>query len=345
MSQADYDSPWKEILDKYLQKFLNLFYSSLHEDIDWNKGYQSLDKELAKIAPGAESGNCIADKVFEVSLKNGTVTTLLIHIEVQGEWQEHFAKRMYVYDYRLFDHYQLPTISIAVLTDTHPNWRPSSYHWQMHNNEKLFRFHSVKLLDYIQTATKQSKQDLFKVLIYVHFEAKACANDDKNRFQGKFKILRYILSLGLQSEEVRQLIRFIDWAMQLPRELDKKLYRKLNKIEQEGKMQYVSSWERMWLEEGIEKGIEQGIEKGIEKGIRQGLEKGVEQGLQAERKALTRQADKKFGWESGEQLAGYLAKIKNTEQFEPIFDSIIEINDAAEFLAMVKKVISTEQLQ
>ncbi len=332
MSRSDYDSPWKEILENYLKQFLSLFYPSLHDDIDWPKGYRSLDKELAKIAPGAELGSCIADKVFEVCLKDGTITALLIHIEVQEQKQAHFPKRMYIYDYRLFDHYQKPTISIALLTDSDPTWRPNTYHWQLYHSEKLFRFHTIKLLDYRQAPAKQAQHHLFKALAYAHFQAKACPNDDTQRYQGKFSLIRYILACGLQSNELRQLMRFIDWAMALPLALEKKLCHQLSKFEPEEQMQYVTSWERMGIEQGLEQGLEQGIEQGME------------QGLNAERKILMRQTSKKFGKESAEQLAAYLTEINQFEQFEPISDLIIELNDAAEFLSSVKKVMSRKKL-
>lgn len=45
------DSVWKELLEKYLQEFMDYFFSEASEQIDWNKGYTFLDKELQKIAP------------------------------------------------------------------------------------------------------------------------------------------------------------------------------------------------------------------------------------------------------------------------------------------------------
>jgi predicted transposase/invertase (TIGR01784 family) len=51
----------------------------------------------------------------------------------------------------------------------------------------------------------------------------------------------------------------------LPMDLELKFKEEIEKIEEEEKMPYISTIERM----GIEKGIEQGIEKGIEKGKKQ----------------------------------------------------------------------------
>ena len=41
--------------------------------------------------------------------------------------QAEFAKRMFVYNYRIFDRYEKPVASLAVLADEHKQWKPSSY--------------------------------------------------------------------------------------------------------------------------------------------------------------------------------------------------------------------------
>lgn len=43
---VDYDSPWKEILERYFEDFMRFFFPSIHSSIDWLKGYNFLDKEL-----------------------------------------------------------------------------------------------------------------------------------------------------------------------------------------------------------------------------------------------------------------------------------------------------------
>ncbi len=43
---ADYDSPWKKALDDYFEAFLALLFPVVHGQIDWSRGYESLDKEF-----------------------------------------------------------------------------------------------------------------------------------------------------------------------------------------------------------------------------------------------------------------------------------------------------------
>jgi len=34
----DYDSPWKEVLERYFEDFMAFFFPEAHADIDWAKG-------------------------------------------------------------------------------------------------------------------------------------------------------------------------------------------------------------------------------------------------------------------------------------------------------------------
>ncbi len=39
----DYDSPWKEILERYFPDFMALFFPHAAAQIDWSRGYGTLD--------------------------------------------------------------------------------------------------------------------------------------------------------------------------------------------------------------------------------------------------------------------------------------------------------------
>lgn len=42
----DFDSPWKDELEWYFEEFMAFFFPQAHADINWNHGYEFLDKEL-----------------------------------------------------------------------------------------------------------------------------------------------------------------------------------------------------------------------------------------------------------------------------------------------------------
>ena len=84
---VDYDSPWKEALDRYFEACMAFFFLEAHADIDWARGYEMLDKELQPIVRQSKHGRRYVDKLVKVWLKSGEEKWLLIHIEVQA-WKE-----------------------------------------------------------------------------------------------------------------------------------------------------------------------------------------------------------------------------------------------------------------
>ncbi len=102
---ADYDSPWKEVLEHYFEAFMAFFFAHAHLDIAWSRGHEFLDKELQQVAPDAALGPRRVDKLVKVWRKDGAEVWVLVHVEVQSQEDVDFAERMYVYNYRLFDRY------------------------------------------------------------------------------------------------------------------------------------------------------------------------------------------------------------------------------------------------
>ena len=99
-------------------------FPDLHDAIDWSQPVVALDKELQQIAPVSDAGVRTVDKLVEVKLLDGASKWLLIHVEVQSQRVGKFAERMFVYYYRIRDKHDKPLVSLAVLGDNHPDWRP-----------------------------------------------------------------------------------------------------------------------------------------------------------------------------------------------------------------------------
>ena len=55
---ADYDSPWKEALAKYLPDAFALFFPDVHSEIDWSREYLPLDTELQQVTRDADLVGC-----------------------------------------------------------------------------------------------------------------------------------------------------------------------------------------------------------------------------------------------------------------------------------------------
>ena len=94
---TDYDSPWKNVLERYFPDFLAFFFPQAHAGIDWTQGYTLLDKELQKVVRDATLGRRWADLLVRVIGLDGQEDWVLVHVEVQGQDTPDFGQRMFVY--------------------------------------------------------------------------------------------------------------------------------------------------------------------------------------------------------------------------------------------------------
>jgi len=254
------DSPWKEALEKYFRPFMELFFPEIHKEIDWKRGYIFLDKELEKIVRDAKAGTRRVDKLVRVHLRDGKQTLILIHIEIQGYGDAVFGERMFIYYYRLFDRYRIPVISLAVLTDSEPDYRPAGYAAGRWKCRLRFEFPAIKLLNWRRKWKKLEKStNPFAVVVMAHLKAQEFGRGkETERGKWKFFLIRMLYDRGYKREDVLELCRFIDWLMVLPEDLEKKLSEELAKTEEEKKMPYVTSWERIGRREGKKEGKTEG---------------------------------------------------------------------------------------
>ncbi|MFB2893416.1 transposase [Aerosakkonemataceae cyanobacterium BLCC-F50] len=241
--RADYDSAWKEALTIYFEPFMAFCFADAHADINWERGYETLDTELQEVIRDAEIGRRLADKLVKVWLNSGEDALVLIHVEIQGQVQSDFAERMYVYNHRLFDRYRQKVFSFAVLGDENSNWRPtgySYYRWGFHSN---LQFPVVKLLDY-RAAILEESTNPFAIIIAAHLETQATRNDLQQRFQLKLSLVRRLYERGYTKNQILELFRFIEWMMILPDAVQQEFKAQIKRIEEERQMPYITSFER-----------------------------------------------------------------------------------------------------
>ncbi|ENO83736.1 hypothetical protein [Thauera linaloolentis] len=280
----DHDSPWKEALECFFRPFLQLLYPDIEAAIDWNRPVAFLDKELQKIAPTSRNGRRHVDKLARVHFHAGAVRWLLIHVEVQGERETAFPERMFLYYHRIRDHHRQHVISLAVLTDTDPNWRPGRFRETLAGSGVEFRFRTAKLLD-LQPRLDEllATDNPFALLAAAQLTAKL-VKGGKQRVDNLIGFYRLALKKQLDPETIARLLRFVEWLVALPAEIEPYYTEQMDRLKEENTVPYVSILERKATERGLLQGLEQGME--------QGLEQGMERGRVA---TLSRQLQLKFG--------------------------------------------------
>ncbi|HEX4950162.1 MAG TPA: hypothetical protein VFZ34_26080 [Blastocatellia bacterium] len=258
--QADYDSPWKDVIEAFFIEFMQFFFPRIHKQIDWSQGYTFLDKELQKITRDAEATRNTVDKLVKVFLLGGQEVWILIHIEVQGQYDAQFAGRMFVYYYRIFDRYQKPIVSLAVLTDEGKTWRPSGYEQKLFGCELTLKFPTVKLLDYRAKMTQlERSQNPFALVVLAHLRSLETKRAPQKRMIAKLQLIRLMRGRGYTKKQIADLLRFIDWVLTLPEYLENELTFTLEKEEAMKRKKYVTSWERIYEARGEAKALRKNI--------------------------------------------------------------------------------------
>jgi hypothetical protein len=223
--QTEFDSPWKDILERYFEDFMLFFFPQAHRRIDWTKKHEFLDKELLSVVGDAEMGTRFADKLVKIYRMTGEENWVLIHVEVQSQEESNFASRMYTYNYRIYDKYQKFVVSLAVLGDENPIWRPSQFNSQLFGCRINFRFPVIKLLDYEQRLSElEASRNPFATVVMVHLQAKATTSDRIERKQQKLTLVKRLYDLGFERDSIIILFKFIDWMMTLPANLAREFW-------------------------------------------------------------------------------------------------------------------------
>jgi hypothetical protein len=254
---ADYDSPWKEALDAYFEAFLALLFPQVHAQIDWSRGYESLDKEFQQVVRDAEVGRRYVDKLVKVWTREGVECWVLIHVEVQTAREAEFPKRMYVYNYRVFDRYNRRVASLAVLADDDANWRPDEFRNELFGCEVGIRFRPVKLLDFTpHEAELEASENPFAKVVLAHLKARQTHDNPADRHAWKVRLVRGLYERGFSAKDVRELFRIIDWLMELAPPLGDLFWQDVAKIQEERRMPFITTPERVGHRRGLRRGIE-----------------------------------------------------------------------------------------
>ncbi len=303
-----YDSPWKEVLELYFRQFLVFFFPDIERDIDWSRGYQSLDKELPQFERDGTTGGRYADKLFRVWRLNGEEWLVFIHVEVQGTPDPDFPKRMYIYNYRIFDRHEQSVVSLAILADEDPNWRPDRHVEELWGCQKGLWFPIVKLWDYNgRWSELEASANPFATVVMAHLKTKATRKDNEERYSWKLYLVRRLYEGGFSRRDVLALFRFIDWLMVLPVHLATRLDQEHQRLEAEKNMRYVTGIER------------RAITKGREEGLLTGQISLLKRLLRRRYRPLPAWVEERLGQASREELESWAERLLDAESLDEVF--------------------------
>lgn len=149
-----------------------------------------------------------------------------------------------------------------------------------------------------------------------HLKAQETRSDAQGRFASKLALTRRLYERRFSREDVLNLFQFIDWVMSLPEELEQDFWQEVIHLEEERRMPYITSVERI------------GIQKGRVQGMREGLLAGIELGLNL-----------KFGTE-GLELLPEISYIEDVEQLRAILTGLKTVNTLSELRQIYQPTLS-----
>lgn len=272
------DNIWKELLEAFLEAFMQFFFAKYCDDFDWSRGYESLDKEMVEITEESGFGKQSADKLFRVYFKNGEEQLVLLHIEIQGYKDKDFTWRVYNYNDLIRRKYGKEVLSFAILSDPDKDFRPTGYEWRYREHHRLYEFPMVKLLD-MADSLEDLKQDLnpFALIVFAHLQTQRLKNRPIELKEAKTLAARLLFARGYNREYVLKLFRAINWLVKLPEPLQNEFKGDIRSSNQEkGKMSLpITDFEKDAIRYGIKKGRKKGLQQGHNKGLQQGRKKGM----------------------------------------------------------------------
>ena len=271
------DILWKGVLEDFFEDFLRYFFSEVISEIDFNREFEFLDKELEQLFPDSVASQRFVDKLVKIYLRNGQEKWILCHVEVQGYEDFAFSHRMFTYYYRIIDKYNKPVTALAIFTDHRFSFHPKFYKSEFWGTSILYNYRTYKVLEKSKKEFAENPQNPFSIILEtVWIELQK--GKDVNRLELKLKMAKTLFERGYPKWKIERLFNFISYYINLEKVQEKRIFD--NNIQP-----LIKKSEPMGIMEAIEQelkrqGKEQGYAEGRAEGLEEGLEQGLEQGLE-----------------------------------------------------------------
>jgi hypothetical protein len=193
------DILWKGILEKVFDDLLRFIFPDAEKELDLRRGFEFLDKELNEMYPHPDrpSQTRFVDKLVKAYRKDGLERWMLVHIEIQGEKDPHFARRMFQYYYRILDRYDRPVTAIAIFTGRDSKKMPDRFEDHCMGTHQVYQYNTLRIADYPDEDLSASENPFALVLLAAKKALLTGKNLDKELLKQKLLVAKLLYSRGL----------------------------------------------------------------------------------------------------------------------------------------------------
>lgn len=259
------DLLWKGIIEDMPAHFLRFFFPESDNLLDFERGFEFLDKELELLFPAEENEYPrFVDKLLKVYSKAGVEEWILIHIEVQGYYEKDFSKRMFTYFYRLLDKYNMPVTALAIFTEANRQFKPDAFNYHFMGTLVAFKYNIYKILDQNESVLYNDTNPFAIVILTVLLAIKNKKMDDVTLLGLKIDLFRNLYQRKMEKKSMHALATFLKMYVHFKKPETNTNFEAAIQLITENKA--TMGIEELILSRAEKKGIEKGIEKGIKKG-------------------------------------------------------------------------------
>ena len=210
--KAKYDILWKGMLERIFDDFLRFVFPNADRRFDMKKGFTYLDKELAELNPHPEeaSDTKFVDKLVQVYARSGKEKLLLVHVEVQGNYDKTFTTRMFKYFYRVYDHYNKPVLPVAVFSGGGGKRMGNRFHLQDDGMSLTYEFNTLDIKDYTDAELKASDNPFAGVLLAAKGLSISGKDRDKKLLKQKVSLAKHLYGKGFEKQKIEGIFSFIE---------------------------------------------------------------------------------------------------------------------------------------
>jgi len=224
-------------------------------------------------------------------------THWLVHVEVQVQRNADLPGRLFDYHSLIVRRHRCWVVTIALLADLSPSWRPGPFASDKHPRGIHFGFSSLKLIDLEpDLESPRFTGHPFAMVARAHLATLRLRHAPERLYAERWRLTRRLYEEGFAQQDVLTLYRLIDRLMILPAPLMLRFRQELFALEKAKNMPYVDTISRMCREEGLIEGLQTGRQEGLQTGLMTGRQEGRQEGaLIRAREAVIEALEVRFG--------------------------------------------------